>query len=548
MANYIAEYYGQIEAGRVVVCDKVRRIYARLSKAAADPDGRYVFDEQKAARPIEFIERFCKHSKGEWAGRPVKLELFQRAFISALFGFVDKSTGGRQYKEAFMMLSRKNGKSTLASGIALYMMIADHEPGAAVYSAATKKDQAKIVFDECRNMVSQSPELRAIIKKRKSDLYCAATMSTMQALGRDSNSMDGLNASCVIIDELHAIRDRNTYEVLKQSQSARRQPLTLMISTAGTLRECIFDDIYAYAADILAGTVQDETFLPVVYELDDRNEWKNPAAWVKANPCLGVSKKLEDLQAKVNRAKNSPRDLSGLLVKDFDIRDTRSTAWLSFDDIDNQRTFDLERFRGAWAIGGADLSITTDLTAATLLLLDKSTEERYVHQMYWIPADNLEERVQRDKIPYDKWEQEGLVRLCSGNTINYSDVTAWFLEMVNEAGITPAWVYFDSYSARYWVQEMEDHGFNMVRCIQSPKVLSLPMQQLGADLQAKKVIYNNNPILKWCLSNTGVQVDRNGNIVPVKAINPKQRIDGTASLLDAYVGLTDHYLEYLNAL
>lgn len=168
--------------------------------------------------------------------------------------------------------------------------------------------------------------------------------------------------------------------------------------------------------------------------------------------------------------------------------------------------------------------------------------------MYWIPEDLLETRVKEDKIPYDIWEKKGLLRLCSGNCINYSDVTAWFLEMVNEKGITPAWIYYDSYSAKYWVEEMEQYGFNMIRCIQGAKTLSLPMQQLGADLRAKKINYNNNPILKWCLTNTGIQTDRNGNIVPVKAQSPKRRIDGTASLLDAYVGLVDHYNEFKNAL
>lgn len=545
--NYVTEYNKKIQSGEIVAPEKVKKIYKRLSWEIEHP-GKYIFDERAACRPINFIERFCKHSKGEWCGRPVILELFQKAFISALFGFKDKETGYRRFREALLMMARKNGKTTLLSGIGLYMMIADHEPGAAVYSAATKKDQARLVFDECRNMVSQSPELRAIIRKRKSDLYCSAAMSTMQALGKNSDTLDGLNSNCIILDELHGIKDRRLYEVLKQSQSARRQPLTLMITTAGTVRECIFDDMYNYAENIINETTHDDTFLPVIYELDSRAEWKEPKMWVKANPGLGVIKKYDDLEAKVERAKNSPHDLNGLLVKDFDIRENRATTWLSFDDIENRETFDLERFRGCYAIGGADLSITTDLTCATILLVDKETEKRYVKQMYWIPEDNVETRIKEDRIPYDLWHDQGLVRYCSGNTINYHDVTVWFLEMVNVYGITPAWVYYDSYSAKYWVEEMQGHGFNMVRCIQGAKTLSLPMEQLGQDLKAKKVIYDNNNILKWCLSNTAIQTDRNGNIVPIKDRNPKRRIDGTASLLDAYVGLMEHYNEYIQAL
>lgn len=544
--NYIREYYGKIASGEVAVSAKVRKVYKRILEEMEAP-GQYIFDEKKAVRPIEFIERFCKHSKGEWAGHSIQLELFQKAYVSALFGFVDKDTGLRRFRETLFVVGRKNGKSTLLAGIALYMLIGDHEPGPEIYSVATKKDQARIIFDETRNMVSQSPQLRALIRKRKADLYCDSVMGKMQALGKNSDTLDGLNANCVIMDELHGVRDRNLYEVLKQSQSARRQPLMIMITTAGTVRECIFDDMYAYAKNIIDGTVKDDTFLPVIYELDGKEEWKNPDAWQKANPGLGSIKKIADLEVKVNRAKNGPNDLKGILVKDFNIRETSASAWLSFDAINNESRFQIERFRNSYAIGGADLSITTDLTCATLLMMDRETEERFVSQMYWLPEDLLETRVKEDKIPYDIWEKKGLLRLCSGNSINYSDVTDWFLEMVNVNGITPAWIYYDSYSARYWVSEMEQYGFNMIRCIQGAKTLSLPMQQLGADLQAKKINYNNNPILKWCLTNTGVQTDRNGNIVPIKAQSPKRRIDGTASLLDAYVGLVDHYNEFRDA-
>lgn len=545
--NYLKAYLDAIEGGEIVVCKRIRKVYTRLVYEAENP-GKYRFDEERANRPIEFIERFCKHSKGEWAGQPVRLELFQKAFISALFGFVDSKTGFRKYREAFFMVARKNGKSTMLAGIALYMLLADGEAGAEVYSVATKKDQAKIIFDEVCHMVSQSPYLRKHIKKRKSDLYFSASMSKLQPLGKNSDTLDGLNSSCVILDEAHAVKDRNLYEVMKQSQSARTQPLFVTITTAGTVRECIFDDMYSYACKVADGVITDPTFLPIVYELDSKAEWKDPGAWFKPNPGLGRIKKLEDLMAKVERAKQSPKDLSGILCKDFNVRETLYNAWLDFDTINNESTFNLEDFRGCYAIGGADLSLTTDLTCATVLMLNPDTRERYVWQMYWLPEDNFTQRVQEEKIPYDKWREAGLVRLCRGNTIDYSDVTAWFLELVNEHGITPLWIYYDSWSARYWVEEMEGYGFKMERCIQGAKTLSLPMQNLGADLQAKKVNYNNNPILKWCLTNTAVQEDRNGNIVPKKASSPKQRIDGTASLLDAYVGLYEKYNEFMNAL
>ena len=545
--NYIELYYNEIVSGRAIVGKRIRKQYAKLVADLHDESSSFIFDQKRAERPIEFIERFCKHSKGEWAGKPLRLELFQKAFISALFGFIDKTTGYRKYRETLFYVARKNGKSVMLSGIALYMLIADNEAGSEVYAVASKKDQAKIIFTEVCNMVNQSPELKEIIKKRKSDLYFPLTFSKMQPLGKNSDTLDGLNSSLVIMDELHSIKDRNLYEVMKQSQSARRQPLLVMITTAGTVRECIFDDMYKYACGVCDGTLKDDRFLPIIYELDNKEEWLDPMKWEKANPSLGRIKKIDDLIGKVERAKNSPRDLSGVLTKDFNVIQTVSNTWLTFDDINNTETFNIDSFRGYYAIGGADLSITTDLTCATLLLMDRS-EKRYVLQMYWLPRDNFEERVKKEKIPYDKWLEAGLLRLCNGNTINYSDVTDWFMEMVNKYEITPAWIYYDSYSAKYWVEEMQQNGFNMVRCIQGAKTLSLPMQRLGADLQAKKINYNNSSILKWCITNTGVQTDRNGNIVPIKATSSKYRIDGLASLLDAYVGLNDHYNEYLNTL
>ncbi|MFT8341362.1 MAG: terminase large subunit [Clostridium beijerinckii] len=545
--NYVIEYFEAIKAGECIVSKRVYKQYEKLVNEINNP-GKYIFDEAKALKPIEFIEQFCKHSKGEWAKKPVILELFQKAYISALFGFIDKDTGLRRYKESMFYVARKNGKSTMLSGIAAYMLVADGEAGAEIYSCATKKDQAKLVFDETLNMIHQSPYLSKHIKKRKTDLYFPLTMSKFQPLGKNSDTLDGLNAHCVIIDELHGVKDRNLYEVMKQSQSARRQPLLLMITTAGTVRECIFDDMYDYACNVVDGNFEDDTFLPILYELDKKEEWTEPGAWSKANPALGTIKKLDDLERKVEKAKNSPKDLTGVLTKDFNIRDTISSAWLTFDDINNTETFNIEDFKNCYAIGGADLSITTDLTCATLLLIDKETQKRYIHQMYWLPSDNFEERVKIEKIPYDIWLKRGLLRLCNGNSINYSDVTAWFVEMLNTHGITPLWIYYDSYSAKYWVEEMKAYGFKMERCIQGARTLSLPMQQLGADLKAKKINYNNNPILKWCLTNTGIQEDRNGNIVPIKNQAAKQRIDGLASMLDSYVGLYEHFEEFIRAL
>ncbi|MCD8911228.1 terminase large subunit [Staphylococcus gallinarum] len=547
MANYIEQYYQEMVNGNITVSNRVKKQYKNLVEDMNNHP-KYIYDDAKAQRPIKFIESFCKHSKGELAGKPLVLDLFQRAYISALFGFVDKETGYRRYTESFFFVGRKNGKSTMLAAIALYMLMADGESGSEVYSVASKRDQANILFDQAHEMIKQSPDLNKNIRKRKSDLYFPHNFSKMQSLGKNSNSLDGLNAQLVVIDELHSIQDRNLYEVMKQSQSARTQPLLIMITTAGTHRGTIFDDLYEYACNVVDGNFEDDNFLPIMYELDHKAEFKMPDRWQKANPAIGVSKKIEDLERKVARAKNNPNDLTGILTKDFNIRETTNSAWLTFEDIVNEATFDIKDFAGTYAIGGADLSITTDLSCATLLFVDPETEIRYVHQMYWLPQDNLQKRVEEDKIPYDKWHEQGYLRLCSGNTIDYSDITDWFLEMLNEYDITPLWIYYDNYSARYWVDEMEGYGFKMIRTQQGARTLSLPMQNMGADLQKNKINYNNHPILKWCLTNTGVETDRNGNIVPIKNQSPKRRIDGTASLLDAYVGLFDSYEQFLRAM
>lgn len=547
MMNYILDYANQIEAGEVITSARVAKIYSKLKKKIEEPTGQYVFNEAKANHAVDFIERFCKHSKGEWAGKPITLELFQKAYISALFGFIDKDTGLRQFKESLFMVGRKNGKTTMLAGIALYMLIADGEPGAEVYSVATKKDQAKLIFDETYNMVQQSKSLNKMIRKRKTDIYFESNFSKFQPLGKTSDTLDGLNSHLVIIDELHGIKDRNLYEVMKQSQSSRQQPLLIMITTAGTIRENIFDDMYNYACNVIDGTFEDETFLGVIYELDKRSEYQDKKMWMKANPGLGTIKKEDYLETIIQRAKNNPVDLRGILVKDFNIRDSVSGKWLSFDVIQNPETFDKSDFTNYFVIGGADLSKSGDLTCATLLTIDKTTEKRFVDQMYWLPKDTFDQRVYSEKIPYDKWLDLGLLRLCEGNTINYSDVTAWFLETVQQYGLNPAWIYYDSWSATYWVEEMKEQGFEMIPTIQGFKTLSLPMQNLGADLEAKRINYNNNPLLKWCLTNTMVKSDVNGNIQPIKSQAPKMRIDGTASLLNAYVGLMEHYSEFRQA-
>jgi phage terminase large subunit-like protein len=541
--NPVTEYWRAIERGDAIVGRRVRKVYERLAAEVETP-GLWRYDNDRAMRAIHFIEFFCKQSKGEWIGQQIRLELFQKAFIAAIFGFVD-ADGYRKYKETLFLVARKNGKSTLLSGILLYMLVADGEGGAECYTVATKKDQARITFNEALNMVRQSPDLSHHLKKRKTDIYFPLTFGKIEALASDSNSLDGLNAHCVVIDELHAIKDRGLYEVMLQAMSARRQPLMVMITTAGTVRECIFDDMYDYAASVADGTIKDDRFLPVLYELDNRSEWTDWKCWPKANPGLGTIKKLEYLTEKVERAKKNPKEVPGVLCKDFNVRDTVTGSWLTFEEVNNEAAFDISEIADCYAVGGADLSSTTDLTAATLVVRTPAGKIRVIQQ-YFMPEDEVEKKIKEDKIPYDIWHERGLVTYCAGNKVNYSDVTAWFVKMRDEYKLYPLWIGYDPWGSKYWITEMESAGFVMEEVRQGPQTMSQPMKQLAADFKARIVEYNNNPVLKWCLCNTQVKIDDNENMRPVKGRNQKLRIDGAVSLIDAYVVYQRHFDDYIN--
>ena len=546
MENFIITYWNKIQSGEIVACRRLKQQYQRLVDEISNPKDHWVFDIEKANQPIEFIEKFCKHSKGKWIGKPVKLELFQKAQLQAIYGFVHKETGLRRCREVFTLVGRKNGKSTLKAATGVYMMVGDGEGGSEVYSLATKKDQARIVFAEAVNMVAQSPYLSKHIKKRKTDLYFPITFSKFEPLSSDSNSLDGLNVHYGIIDELHAIKDRNLYDVIKQAMTAREQPILDIITTAGFVRECIYDSIYDYACNVLDGFIEDERFLAFIYELDDREEWTDFRMWEKANPGLGTIKSYEELAANVERAKNDPDFLPTVLTKDFNVRDTVAGTWLTFDQINNTETFDIEELKGSYAIGGADLSSTTDLSCATLLIMKPNSDKKYCIQQYFLPAELLEQRVREDKIPYDKWAQRGLLTLCEGNKINYSDITAWFRKMYERYQVIPLWIGYDPWNAQYWIQEMKDLNFNMIEVRQGFKTLSQPMKELAADLMAKRINYGNNPVLKWNLTNVNVKRDDNDNIKPIKGKNQRQRIDGAVSLLIAYTVLFNNLQDYLN--
>ena len=549
-SDYIREYNRQIQSGEVIACDKIKRIYAKLVADLDNKDSVWVYDEGKGMHPIQFIECFCKHSKGAMGGQKVLLELWEKAFIAAAFGFINKVTGLRKYKEVFLCVARKNGKSLLASALGNYMLMADGESGADIVSVATKHDQAKIIWSEAVKMIKKSPTLLKFCKCHVGEIVCTMNEGSFKPLSSDSNTLDGLNVHASLIDEMHAIEDRNLYDVIIDGMSARKQPMSIITTTAGTVREGVFDQKYDECCGVLDGTIPNERLLPIIYELDNREEWIDPTKWKKANPGLGTIKQYETLAEKVESAKKDARLVKNLVTKDFNVRDTSIEAWLTFEQIDNTATFDMEDMRDCYCAGGVDLSSTTDLTCATILCHKQGDSTLYVKQMYWLPEALLETRCAEDIVPYDVWLKQGLLRTTPGNKINYHYVTEWFVEMAQQYNLCFYSIGYDSWSATYFVDEMNaQFGTSVMEAvIQGKKTLSAPMKSLGADLEAKRINYNNNPILKWCLSNTCIDVDRNDNIQPAKGKVARKRIDGAASLLDAYTVVEKHKEEMANYL
>lgn len=553
--NPILEYWEQIESGKIIVCKKIYKTYKKVVNDIHHP-GKYHYSPSRANHIIEFAENYCCHSKGKFGGQPVRLELWEKAHLATIFGFIDEN-GLRQYRESLLIVGKKNGKSLLASIVGLYMLVGDGEPGADVYAVATKRDQAKIIWLEAKRMVMKSKSLLKRVKPLVAELSSEKfNNGSFKPLASDSDTLDGLNVHCVLMDEIHQWKlGKALYNIMADGTSAREQPLIYITSTAGTIREDIYDDKYKEAEDVINGYedpegYKDEHFIAFIYELDKRSEWTDETCWIKANPGLGTIKNYKTLKNKVEKAKSNPLYVKNLLCKEFNIPETSSEAWLTYEQANNTETFDVKKLQPRYGIGGVDLSSTTDLTAAKVLFKVPKDEKIYVLSMYWIPEDLVEKRVKEDKIPYDVWIEKGYIRTCPGNKITYSDVKAWFVEIQEEYDIYLSMIGYDSWSATYFVEDMKSYfgKSSMIPVIQGKKTLSQPMKNLGADLENKLIVYNNNPVDKWCLCNTAVDIDRNDNIQPIKTSKPRRRIDGTAALLDAYVVLQDNWNEYMSLL
>ncbi len=541
--NAFEEYFGGILDGKIVACEKMKRVSDILMEQYLNP-GEYHYDNSTASKHIEFIERFCRRPSGK-LGEPLTLELFQKARFQALFGFVDDN-GLRQYNESLIIEGRKNGKTTELAAVEIDMLVNDGEGAPQIYNIATMLDQAKLGFNAAHKMIRQSPLLKKHISKRANDLWFAYNFGYIKALASNSNSLDGLDVHCGVIDELAAIKNRDIYDLIKQAMGARQQPLLFCITTNGFVREGIFDAQYEYASDILYGRVQNKRFLPFIYELDSIEEWQDENAWIKANPGLGTIKSADYLRQMVQKAKDDPSFLPTVLVKDFNMKQTAESAWLRYEDLNDERciepTFD-------YCIGGFDAADTTDLNASVAVMQRPGDENIYVKCMFWIPQSVVDEmdragdRRERDNAPYRLWIEKGLMRTCPGNKCDKHIFFDWFKELKEKYDLYPLYIGYDPWHIDDTLlrEFKSEFGANtMVPVRQGVHSLSEPMKELGAEFRAHHVIYENNPILKWNLINTEAKADINGNIQPVKGRDRRRRIDGVAALLCAYKVLRDN--------
>lgn len=552
--NWPKKYLEAIRSGRIAVSRKVRAVYERECAWMDDspPDMPYHFDAALGQHHIDFMQRFCKQSKGRFGGKPIQFDLFQLAKLQLVFGWVD-ANGLRRFREVVDVRGRKCGKSTETAAVIHDLALDDQENGPEIYCVANSRDQAKLVFTEVCNMRAQSPALRKIERKRQSDIYMKVNFGIIKPLAAKTDNLDGLNASFVCQDEWHEQQDSALYDVMIQSMSFRDQPLYWMISTNGFRREAFFDAKYEAASKVALWEEghRDYRMLPLIYELDDRSEWTDERCWEKANPGLGKIKSLQTLREHVEKAKRDPTFLPTLLTKDFNMPENTAKAWLTFENAVNETVVSLEYLQHSYAIGGCDLSATTDLTCATLLIMKPNDSNYYVLQKYFIPEskldpENMAHRTDREA-PYRQWAEQGWLKLCSGATVDYNDVTAWFVEMVQQHDIRPLWVCYDAALSGYWVPQMEEYGFDMEKIRQGPFTWTYPMKLLAGALEEHRVIYQNNPMLRWCLMNTAVKsLNRDGieSIQPVKAAS-NRRIDGMVSLLNAWTGLQNHTDEFL---
>ncbi len=546
--NYLVEYYQEIAKGNILVGEELQK---QLDKLIADLNNpMYYYDENPGNLRIDFIETFCKHTKSPFNGMRFILELWEKAILQTAYGFKMSDSGLRRFNEVILLIARKNGKTTFIAALDLAEFFLS-KGGVDIVCASNTTEQANILFEEINNMREQSPSLSKEIRSKKNIfyIYSPKTKNKIKKLSAQSRNKDGYNIEVGCIDEVHEMTDSKVYDAIKQSQSTKKEPLIFIITTEGTTVGGFLDSKLDYSRRMLKGEIEDERVLPWLYTQDSTNEiYEDKKTWQKSNPSIGVVKLNSYLEDVMNKSKHDLSTRVTMLCKDFNVKQADSGSWLTFEDLNNEDKYIIDELRDSYAIGGVDLSSTTDLTAAVLVIQKSDTNKKYVIPHFFMPSEVLQKRITEDNVPYDIWVKRGLVTLTEGNQNDFSLVTQWFMKMIQTYGIRPLWVGYDPWNSQYWIKEMEDLGFNMEKVRQGIYSLSEPMKQLEADLKNNLINYDNNPILKWCLANTQAKVDLNGNIQPSKLNSKYKRIDGTVALIIAYAVLNRYKLDYENML
>ena len=530
--NWILKYYQDITDGTILVGYWIKLLYSYIVAGIEAKD--FYYDHKKASRAIKFLENFLHHSKGALAPQLVTLEEWQKAMISCIFGIVDES-GKRQFREVLCVVGRKCGKSLLASGIAEYMAYADGEYGADVFFLAPKLDQTDIVFNDFWQSVSQEPDLRNITQKRKTDIYIPATNTSIKKIAFSQKKSDGFNPHCTICDEIAAwVGDAGIkqYEVMTSALGSRTQPLVVSITTANYVSDGIYDELIARATRMLKGDSREKRFLPILYMLDNPEMWNNISELQKSLPNLGVSVSVDYMLEEIAKAELSIAQKREFLCKYCNIKQNSSQAWLEATAIENCFGEELrfEDFERCYAVGGIDLSRTTDLTAAICVI--EKNKELNVFAHFWMPAETIEEATARDGIPYAAYIKRGILTPSGDNFVDYHDCLKWFVDLVKQYKIYPLKVGYDRYSAQYLIQEMKEYGFHMDDVYQGFN-LSPVIQETEGEMKNKRFNFGNNDLLKIHLMNSAIKIDTDQNKQRLVKINAREHIDGVAALLCA---------------
>ncbi len=525
------EYARRVVAGEIVTSKWVRLAAERhLRDLDTGHERGLYFDEEAAWHILDFCD-FCTHFKGEWAGTVFEPEPWQQFFLWCLFGWM-REDGTRRFRVALLEIARKNGKTFIAAVIALYLFSADGEPGSEVYTAATKRDQARLCWRDAEQMVRNSPILSRRFSVLRDNISDEMTMSKLLPLARDSHSMDGLNVHGAIMDELHAWKTRDMWDVIETATGARRQSLLLAITTAGYNRHSICWEKYEYCQKVLKGVVDDDEFFGVIYEIDDEAEWDNESAWVKANPNLGVSVKPDDIRRKVKAAKESPAAMNAVLRLHMNMWTQAETRWL---DVDKWRACSAEvdtgMLSGRPCYGGLDLSSTTDITAFVLVFPPvEETDPYWVLPRFFIPEDNMFERSRRDMVPYDVFVREGLLAATPGNVIDYAFVIDQIEKDAKAFDLQE--IAFDRWGATLIYQQLAERELKAVEFGQGFASMSSPAKELEKLVLSGKLAHGGNKVLTWMADNVVVKMDPAGNIKPAKD-KSVEKIDGIVALIMA---------------